>query len=299
MKKHKIVILGSSSFTGNCIYEQLGHQYDITRINRSGIDADGTFDAAKDSIDSIASVVKNATVVINCISNGDVDNCEENPDVSRSINYDFVKELCILQSVLGFQMIHFSTNAIYDGEKPLYSEESIANPINKYGEIKYLADQFVESNSENYTILRPITMFGIKADNQRHNPFSFFYTQLSEHKDIVAVDDVYVNMLHIQDLVQCVKVAIDKSVQGTFNISGDDIVNRYEFVSMIKKQIPNSRSKVSKVSSDGFVTAAARPRNTSFDNSVMKSSLGVHPESLEAVLNKLVKASSIQFSSAA
>jgi len=294
MDIHKIVLLGSSSFTGSSIYTALDSDYQVVRVNRSGEDSEGIFDVVNDPVSALETYVRDASVVINCISNGCVDSCEEDPVGSRIVNLDFVKSLCSLQSEFGFQLIHFSTNAIYDGENPLYSEQSPANPVNKYGEIKHLADNYVESQCENFTILRPITMYGIKTQKQRHNPFSFFYSQLLKHEKIVTVDDVYVNMLNVQDLIRCIKVAVDHSITGTFNISGDDIVNRYDFVSMIKDQVPDSRSVVSKVSSCDFVTAAARPRNTSFDNREMKRVFGIEPESLVSSLEKLVLQSRVR-----
>ena len=134
-------------------------------------------------------------------------------------------------------------------------------------------------------------MFGLKTENQRHNPFSFFYSQLSGHEDIIAVDDVYVNMLHVQDLVGCIKYAVDHSTTGTYNISGDEVVNRYEFVWTIKAQLPESRSVITRVSSDNFVTVAARPRNTSFDNQKMKRVFDCKPQSLESIVSKLISQS--------
>lgn len=286
----KILVLGSNSFTGHHLCERLSDEYHILKTTRTGISADLKFDAVNDNIEVLAQFLKreNPDVVINCISNGNVDSCEENPELSKQINFEFVKELCILQQKHNFHLLHFSSNAIYDGDNYPYAESDAAMPINVYGEIKYLADKFIEQNLSKYTILRPITMFGLRLQEQRHNPFSFFYMQLLENKDIVAVNDVYVNMLNIEDLVKCTDSAIRKEVFGTFNISGDDIVNRYEFVSLIKKFLPNSTSNIKSVSSENFKTLAKRPKNTSFSNDLMKSNLNVYPASLEQTIQTLV-----------
>lgn len=285
----KVLLLGSSSFTGNYIWEQLGSEYQIAKVNRSGEDAVLKFDALEDDTQSLREVLTDIDVVINCISNGDVDSCESNPELSEKLNYQFVEDLVGLQDSHNFHLIHFSSNAIYDGENAPYSESSVANAVNRYGEIKIKADQYIEQHSPKYTILRPITMYGVRLGDQRHNPFSFFYQQLNEHKDIKAVDDVYTNMLYIEDLIKCVRNVINKSIYGSFNISGDDNVNRYEFVSLIKEFIPHSRSNVEKVTSDQFKTVAQRPRNTCFDNTAMKEVIGVFPEDIRTTIQKLVR----------
>lgn len=263
--------------------------FKILKTNRSGVDADLRFDALADDAGILEPLLNGIDAVINCISNGDVDSCEKDPEHSRRINFDFVEDLCALQKKHGFQLVHFSSNAIYDGENAPYSETSPAHAVNRYGEIKIEADKYIEDNLDNYTILRPITMYGVRLGKQRHNPYSFFYQQLIDNKDIVAVDDVYVNMLHVEDLVRCVKTVIDRQINGTFNISGDEVVNRYEFVSMIKALIPGSQSKIKRVTSDQFETAAERPRDTSFDNSAMKNVLGITPGNLKETLQSLVE----------
>lgn len=283
-----VLILGSSSFTGHYICELLGDEYELVKCNRSGIDVDLQFDVFKNSLEVLDNALARADVVINCISNGDLDACEEDPENSTIINFDLVKGLCHQQIQHGFHLIHFSSNAVYDGENAPYNEASSLAAISRYGKIKIQADEYIQNALNSYTILRPITMFGIRLGDQRHNPFSFFYQQMRANKDIDAVDDVYTNMLHVEDLVACVRSTINSRAYGTYNISGDDVVNRYEFVSIIKNAMPNSLSIVNRVTSEQFKTIAKRPRNTSFDNSKMKSQLGVYPSNIEKTLNRLI-----------
>ncbi len=95
-------------------------------------------------------------------------------------------------------------------------------------------------------------------------------------------------MLHVDVLTQCIEKVIDNSIYDEFNISGDDIVSRFDFVSEIKRHIPSSSSIVTETDSSGFKTAARRPLDTSFDNQKMKSLLGVHPISLSDSIEALV-----------
>ncbi len=291
MIKKNILLLGNSSFTGSHILHNLYDHYSFTRVGRDADLCDVSFDVSTDDISSIDGLLSDADVVINCFSNGDVDSCEVNPNSSRRINLEFPKEICNAQKKHDFHLIHFSSNAVYDGDNPLYSETSDQLPVNVYGKQKSELDQYLNSNSPKYTLFRPITMFGQQLAAKRQNPFPFFLDRLLENKDIVAVDDVYVNMLHVDDLVHCIAKSIDDSIYGDFNISGDDIVNRYEFVSMIKNSLPDCSSTIKKVSSSEFKTAARRPMNTSFDNSKMKSILAVHPQNLSATIGRLVKQS--------
>jgi len=288
MNSKNILLMGSTSFTGSHTLNRLQERYSFKTVGRKADSVDLVFDVYNDSIASLRTAFEWADVVINCFSNGDVDSCEVNPLPSSQLNLDFPKLLCKLQKEHEFHLIHFSSNAVYDGDNPLYSEESEHQPINTYGRLKSEADFYLTNESKRCTLLRPITMYGKLLGDQRHNPFSFFFDQLLNNQDIVAVNDVYVNMLHVDVLTRCIEKVIDSQIYGEFNISGDNIVNRFEFVSEIKRHLPSSTSTISETDSSGFVTAARRPLNTSFDNHKMKSQLGVLPNSMSSTIEQLV-----------
>ena len=289
MNSKNILLLGSTSFTGSHTLYSLQDQYSFRTVGRDADSVDIVFDVYHDDISALRSEFKWADVVINCFSNGDVDSCEINPHPSSQLNLEFPKQLCNMQKETDFHLIHFSSNAVYDGDSPLYSETSEHQPINTYGRLKSEADKFLQSESERCTLLRPITMYGQLLGDQRHNPFSFFFDKLMNNQDIVAVNDVYVNMLHVDVLTSCIEKAINDNIYGDFNISGDNIVNRFEFVSAIKRFLPNSTSVITETDSSGFVTAARRPLNTSFDNQKMKNELGINPTDLSLTIEFLVR----------
>jgi dTDP-4-dehydrorhamnose reductase len=288
MNSKNILLLGGTSFTGSHTLNSLQERYSFKTVGRKTDFVDIIFDVYNDDISSLRSAFEWANVVINCFSNGDVDSCEVNPQLSSQLNLEFPKILCGLQKEHDFHLIHFSSNAVYDGDHPLYSETSEHHPINTYGRLKSEADLLLINESERCTLLRPITMFGKLLGDQRHNPFSFFFNRLLNNQDIIAVNDVYVNMLHVDVLTNCIEKVIDESIYDEFNISGDDIVNRFEFVSEIKKHLPSSTSTITETDSSGFVTAALRPLNTSFDNTKMKARLNISPIDLSSTIEHLV-----------
>jgi len=288
MKSNKILLLGSTSFTGSHTLNRLKNRYSFRTVGRQAELVDLVFDVSNDSISKLISALEWADIVINCFSNGDVDSCESNPLPSSKLNLEFPKLLCKIQKQHDFHLIHFSSNAVYDGDNPLYSEISEHRPINNYGRLKSEADFYLKNESKRCTLLRPITMYGKLLGDQRHNPFSFFFDRLLNNQDIVAVNDVYVNMLHVDTLINCIEKVIDDQIYGEFNVSGDNIVNRFEFVSQIKRFLPSSTSIITETDSSNFVTPARRPLNTSFNNEKMKSELNVKPIDLNLTIETLV-----------
>ena len=294
MNLKNVLVLGSTSFTASHILYNLHDGYSFKRVGRDSDLVDVVFDVEKNKIESLENEFDWADVVINCLSNGDVDSCEKNPEKSTVLNLEFPIELCKQAKIFDFHLIHFSSNAVYDGDQPVYTELSEHQPVNIYGRLKSEADLYLKKELDKCTVLRPITMYGQLLGKQRHNPFSYFFDQLLDNKNIVAVNDVYVNMLHVDILVQCVAKVIDENIYDEFNISGDDIVNRFEFVSEIKRYLPTSTSSIEQTDSSKFITAARRPLDTSFDNSKMKSILGVYPKKLSPTIEILVQEALLQ-----
>ena len=174
----KVVLLGPTSFTGSHLLNQLRGDYDFLTVGRDANQSDIALDVTQNSITDIASELSQASYVINCFSDGDVDSCELNSELSRTLNYTVPSALCDLQKQHDFHLVHLSSNAVYDGESPLYSETSEHKPVNTYGELKSEADRYLLEHSPKCTILRPITMYGQLLGDQRHNPFSFFFGKL-------------------------------------------------------------------------------------------------------------------------
>ncbi|CCQ10280.1 dTDP-4-dehydrorhamnose reductase [Pseudoalteromonas luteoviolacea B = ATCC 29581] len=289
----KVLILGINSFTGSYIAKLLSSSFIIKGTSTSGQGNSYRFVVGVDELCNLEKIIfDNAIdVVINCISLGDVDACEDNNSLCESLNYEFVKSIALLQNSLGFHLIHFSSNAVYGGETGYYSESCTKKPINFYGKTKLKADEFLLKNGGDITILRPITMYGLRIGKQRHNPFSFFCEQIKQGNKITAVNDVYVNFLYVEDLVKCVDIAIRKSIFGVFNLSGEQNLSRAAFVRLMLSYFPKSDSQINIVSSESFPTKALRPKDTSFNNSKMKKVFGFTPRTIHEIISELLNRS--------
>jgi dTDP-4-dehydrorhamnose reductase len=297
----KVIILGYNSFVGsslsNFFNEKAG--VDLVYVGRkisdvcdviqfevpAGLDS---LNAATSSLLSKLNIDKDS-VIINCISMGDVDRCENNKEECEIQNYYFVKTL--YESLAGHdfrRLIHFSTNAVYCGEKAPYDERSDCNPVNFYGVTKLKTDEFLlQQNDERVIVARPITMYGKALAGGRANPVSMIIEKLMKEEKIKLVDDVYVNILFVDDLATAIGKLLDINYSGLINISGDDVYSRYELGVELAQLLGKGTSMIEAVASKGFKTVARRPLNTSFDNSLMKS-LGVQPHSLRQAIPNLI-----------
>ena len=95
-----------------------------------------------EEIDNII-INEKPTIIINCIVNRLVDECENNWNEIKTINIDIADKL----SKYNIKIIHISTDYIFDGTKSPYYDTSLTNPIQNYGISKLLSEFRVINNN--------------------------------------------------------------------------------------------------------------------------------------------------------
>ena len=295
----KIILLGFNSFTGSSISEYFGSKPGVvlTHVGRqeSALHQVVKFEVPNDISmleQSVRNLVKQLSlddsIIINCISMGDVDKCEVEKNRCKIQNHLFVEALYRNIKKSKFKkLIHFSTNAVYDGNNAPYKEISDCFPVNFYGLTKLKADQFLlEQKDPRLMLIRPITMYGKVPEGGRPNPVSMIIERLKNNQPLTLVDDVLVNILYVGDLVRAINQLIEMDFKGLINISGDEVYSRYELGLKIAKLIGSKEDLISSATSTEFETIANRPMNTSFDNTLMKS-MRIETHKLKQVISKL------------
>ncbi|HXH73890.1 MAG TPA: sugar nucleotide-binding protein [Bacteriovoracaceae bacterium] len=273
-----ILVLGANSYVGYYLARQLNSKNKVVGLSRKEVhELENITQVVGDPLNValIGDLVKkhHIQIVINCVCIGNVDQCEREPDVALKINYEHVENLVGLSEVMNFKLIHFSSNAVYCGDRPEYSEESLKEPKNYYGKVKAMADDLIKKELSEFLLIRVMTLYGPKKEFHRANPASMIIKALEEDKPLKLVNDLFGNLLFIGDLVSFVDEAIIRGFSGEFNIAGDDIVSRHELGLLVCELMEKPMSLISACASDEFPSLAPRAYNTSFDNTKVKSAL--------------------------
>ena len=278
----KILLLGASSNIGFNFIKNYYSEFNIISLSRT-LPENNQFNIIKNNIkiESIAKIIdkEQPDFVINCIAMGNVDLCESNKKEAIKINFSFVKDLVqICLSNKNIKLIHFSSNAIYSGENPYYSELSKPEPINYYGHTKKLADTYIKENLDNYLILRPISIYGTTESFQRNNPVNWLLNQLLENNKVSLVSDVFNNMLFVEDASKALRISIINNINGELNLSSNKSLSLFEIGLLMCKILKLDSSLITRVDSSFLEKSdmAPRPKNTSFDNSLAKAKLNMN-----------------------
>src|SRR5215213_5961547 len=164
------------------------------------------------------------TAVINTAAMTNVDACEQNKEECEKLNVDSVKYLVEGCNMYGIQLIHLSTDFIFDGRNGPYKENDTPHPLSYYGDSKFRAEQYIIENCKSYAILRTVLVYGVANDMSRSNIVLWVKNSLEQGKPIKVVNDQWRTPTLAEDLAMGCLLAATKRAQGIYNISGKDFL---------------------------------------------------------------------------
>lgn len=234
-------------------------------------------------------------VIINTAAMTNVDVCEKERDQCWALNVTAVQYLIEACRSNYIQLIHLSTDFIFDGQDGPYLEEAAANPLSYYGESKWEAEKLLKNSDIHWVILRTIIVYGIVNDMSRSNIILWAKGALEKGAPINVVNDQWRMPTLAEDLADICLLAAEKDAQGVYNASGKDLMSIVELVERVADFYGLDKNLIKPISSDSLNQAAKRPVRTGFilDKSIKE--LGYQPHSFEeglAIMDKQLKGSS-------
>jgi len=220
-------------------------------------------------------------VLIHTAAMTQVDDCEFKRDECVALNVTAVENLARLSTKLGFHLVHVSTDFIFDGTKPMYTELDEANPLSYYGWSKLEGEKRVIEFANSYSILRTVLVYGKVADMSRTNIVLWAHGTLKQQKSANVVTDQYRTPTLAEDLAMGCFLAAAQRAQGIYNIAGKDYMSVIELVGRVAQFYGYSMDCINRVDSSTLNQPAKRPPITGLDITKAVSELGYNPHYFE------------------
>lgn len=219
--------------------------------------------------------------VINTAAMTQADHCEQNKELAYQVNVGAVKNMAEYCNYHGIHFIQLSTDFVFDGTSGPYDEEDIPNPVNYYGETKYLAEQTVLNMDCPATVIRTILVYGFTPNMSRSNFFLWVVKNLEKKNPLQIVTDQIRNPTLVEDLVMgCMKV-LRKKKYGIYHIGGRNTLSPYQFACRISDFYGFDTSLITPVSADNFEEIARRPLLTGLKIKKAVNELNYQPHSFK------------------
>jgi dTDP-4-dehydrorhamnose reductase len=281
----KVLIIGSSGQIGSALLEMQTSLGDVVPLDRSALDL-----ANVDSIHTALLRVRPG-VIINAAACTAVDQAERDEALAFRVNAAGPETLAKEAAKLGALLVHFSTDYVYDGEKPApYVESDAPNPLNAYGRSKLAGDQAIQASGCRHLIFRTSWVYAATGRN-------FLTTMLRlarEGKPLRVVDDQYgaptSNLMIARAVVSAVRTALDDpSVQGLYHMTAAGRTSWHDFAHAIF-QAANLSPELRRIPTGEFPAPARRPRNSVLDNRKLTAVLGIRMPPWQEGLREVIQA---------
>jgi len=205
--------------------------------------------------------------VINTAAFHRVDECEDNPEMSFRVNSIAVRDLARLAGDLGFILVHFSTDYVFDGRKRApYVEADPPNPLNVYAVSKLAGEFFVRALTEKHFLIRTCGLFGEASSREKGYNFVDRMIALAEaRKPLRVVDDQWVTPTSTAELAERTSGLIRTDQYGLFHLTSEGQCTWFRFAQELFTLL-DKRPLLEPVSSMAFAAKARRPPYSVLEN---------------------------------
>lgn len=208
------------------------------------------------------------TAVINLAAEARPAICQVDAKAATAGNITIVKNLLKACSASGCYFVHASTDMVFKGNKPLYFEQDIPDPISVYGRVKAEAEALVQQYRGPWCVVRPALIYGSEIDNR--SSFLSWMLQSLEQGTGKFFTDERRSPVYVGDLVRLLLEVVTARQTGILHCGGLECLSRVEFAQIAADVWNYSHSNITTTS------LAANPDNSWRPKSVCLSSDTAH-----------------------
>jgi len=226
---------------------------------------------------------------INCAAYTAVDKAEFEKELAFKINANAVGILAAICNKHKTQLIHISTDYVFDGsKKQLYTETDKTNPLNVYGASKLKGEELAIQNCPSAIIIRTSWLYS----SYKNNFLKTILRLMEEKESIGVVNDQFGCPTYAADLalaiMRIIKSGKSRENAGIYNFCNEGVISWYDFAIGIK-ELSGSNCSVNPVSTDQYPTASKRPAYTALDTQKIKTVFPVVTPGWKESLQKCIQ----------
>ena len=265
----RVLVTGAGGMLGRAVVETLrarGHE--AVPALRSDLDL-----ADPESIARLATGgFGPLNAVINCAAYTAVDKAESEEQAATDANGLGVSYLNAACQTLAIDLIHVSTDFVFDGLSPEpYPEDAPTNPLSAYGRGKLQGERALAGNSK-ARVVRTAWLFG--------NAKCFPRTMVDAYragKSLRVVADQRGNPTYVPDLARVLVEMLERDAfPGIYHAVGPETTTWHDFAGRAIRAATGETPDIAPVPTEAYPTPAVRPKNSALADSKL-APMGIAP----------------------
>jgi dTDP-4-dehydrorhamnose reductase len=209
-------------------------------------------------------------LVVNAAAYTNVEKAEDEPDVAYLVNSEGAGILAAAARELGLDLVHVSTDFVFDGEKKgPYREDDETSPLSVYGASKLAGERAVLRGHPEALVVRTAWVFGPGGTN-----FPMKILDLANRlRELRVVANEVGSPTYTLDLARGLLALVGAGARGIYHLTGSGSCSRFTLAGEVLR-LAGHDVPLLPVTADAFPTNARRPLNSVLDCS-KAAALGV------------------------
>lgn len=266
----RVLVTGASGLLGKYLTHTAPEEYDVRGTWFTSMLPDGyVLDVTdRQNVYTVFEKVK-PTFVIHCAATGSVDYCQRHWAEAFNVNVTGVQNVLVACKDYNSKIVFISTNAVFGGQRPPYSEEDEREPVNTYGSHKVMAEDAVFDHLGKWLVIRPIMLYGTPYKGGRGNWATRVLDFMDNGSTLRVVNDTYTQPTYAYDLAKLIWHMLPTE-EGVWHVGSEYHVTLYEFACQVARTWGGREDLLQPVPSYEFKDLAPRPRDTCYDLSKLR-----------------------------
>lgn len=270
--QRKVIIFGGGGQLGVELCRELERrQWTVQRFDRQSLDVTDTH------LVEHAVAHSDPQVVVNAAAYNQVDIAEREPVAAYQANALAVRNLAMACRQTDAQLVHYSTDYVFDGTKGTpYVETDAPHPLGAYAVSKLAGELYAQAYLDRPLIIRTSGVFGPGGMFTPRGNFVELMLRLAKgHSPIRVVQDHVASPAYAPAIAARTADLLEKKIHGLFHMGGGQAISWYDYARLIFELARLSPS-LQATDEREYRTAARRPRFSALSNAKLEAA-GIAP----------------------
>jgi dTDP-4-dehydrorhamnose reductase len=282
----KIVLLGSGGQLGVELAREFERRkWSVRRFDRSSLDITDAH-----TVES-AIVEADPQVVVNAAAYNQVDIAESEPQTAYQANALGVRNLAVACRQVDAQLVHYSTDYVFDGRKGSpYVESDLPHPLGAYAVSKMAGELYAQAYLDNALVIRTSGVFGPGGMFTPRGNFLEMMLRLARTGNPIRVlQDHVASPTYAPAMAVRTADMIERGLGGLFHMGGGEAISWYDYARLIF-ELAGLNPELTPTNEREYRTPARRPKFSALSNQKLEAA-GIAPmPSLRAAIAEYFQA---------
>ncbi len=270
--QRKVIVFGGGGQLGIELCQEFARrQWAVQRLDRQMLDI--TDGAAVEG----AIAKADPQIVINSAAYNQVDIAESEPSTAFAINSLAVRNLAMACRQTGAQLVHYSTDYVFDGTKGSpYVEIDTPHPLGAYAVSKLAGELYAQAYLNNPLIIRTSGVFGPGGMFTPRGNFVELMLRLAKSgSPIRVVQDHVASPTYAPAMASRTADMVEHNLDGVFHLGGGEPISWYDYAKLIF-ELAELEPSLTPTDEREYRTAARRPKYSALSNGKLEA-VGIAP----------------------